>query len=154
VNDVRWLSDEEQRAWRAFLAGSQLLMHQRGRELQYEHGLTHNDYEILVQLSESPDRRMRMTDLAERCLLSKSRLSHQISRMEEAGLVARATCPSDRRGAFAVLTDEGMRRLEKAAPSHVEGVRDHFIDRLTSDELAALAAAFRRVADHLQAIKD
>ncbi len=154
VNDVRWLSDEEQRAWRAFLAGSQLLMHQLGRELQYEHGLTHNDYEILVQLSESPDRRMRMTDLAERCLLSKSRLSHQISRMEEAGLVARATCPSDRRGAFAVLTDEGMRRLEKAAPSHVEGVRDHFIDRLTSDELAALAAAFRRVADHLQAIKD
>jgi len=154
VNDVRWLSDEEQRAWRAFLAGSQLLMHQLGRELQYEHGLTHNDYEILVQLSESPDRRMRMTDLAERCRLSKSRLSHQISRMEEAGLVARATCPSDRRGAFAVLTDEGMRRLEKAAPSHVEGVRDHFIDRLTSDELAALAAAFRRVADHLQAIKD
>jgi DNA-binding MarR family transcriptional regulator len=154
VNDVRWLSDEEQRAWRAFVAGSQLLMHQLGRELQYEHGLTHNDYEILVQLSESPDRRMRMTDLAERCLLSKSRLSHQITRMEEAGLVARATCPSDRRGAFAVLTDEGMRRLEKAAPSHVEGVRDHFIDRLTSDELAALAAAFRRVADHLQAIKD
>jgi DNA-binding MarR family transcriptional regulator len=154
VNDVRWLSDDEQQAWRAFVAGSQLLMHQLGRELQRDHGLTHNDYEILVRLSESPELRMRMTDLAEQCLLSKSRLSHQITRMEEAGLVARAVCPSDRRGAFAVLTDEGMRRLEKAAPSHVEGVRDHFIDRLSNDELATLGAAFRRVADRLQGAKD
>jgi DNA-binding MarR family transcriptional regulator len=154
VNDVRWLSDDEQQAWRAFVAGSQMLMHQLGRELQRDHGLTHNDYEILVRLSESPELRMRMTDLAEQCLLSKSRLSHQITRMEEAGLVARAVCPSDRRGAFAVLTDEGMRRLEKAAPSHVEGVRDHFIDRLSNDELATLGAAFRRIADRLQGAKD
>ena len=151
---MRWLSDDEQQAWRAFVAGSQMLMHQLGRELQRDHGLTHNDYEILVRLSESPELRMRMTDLAEQCLLSKSRLSHQITRMEEAGLVARAVCPSDRRGAFAVLTDEGMRRLEKAAPSHVEGVRDHFIDRLSNDELATLGAAFRRVADRLQGAKD
>jgi DNA-binding MarR family transcriptional regulator len=150
VTEVRWLSEDEQRAWRAYLAGSQLLIDQLGRELQAEHGLTSNDYEILVQLSESPERRMRMTDLAERCLLSKSRLSHQITRMEEAGLVKREVCPSDRRGAFAVLTDEGMRRMVKAAPSHVEGVRRHFIDRLTPEEIAVLGKAFRRVADGLQ----
>jgi DNA-binding MarR family transcriptional regulator len=150
VTDVRWLSDDEQRAWRAFLAGSQLLMHQLGRELQHEHGLTHNDYEILVNLSEAPGRRMRMSDLAERCLLSKSRLSHQITRMEQAGLVTRETCPSDRRGSFAVLTDEGMRRLEKAAPDHVESVRRHFIDRLSGDELTTLHEVMHRTAEPLR----
>jgi DNA-binding MarR family transcriptional regulator len=150
VDQVRWLSDDEQRAWRAYLAGSHLLNERLGRELQSEHGLTQNDYEILVQLSESPERRMRMTDLAERCLLSKSRLSHQVTRMENAGLVARETCPSDRRGAFAVLTAEGMRRLEEAAPRHVEGVREHFVDRLSADELSRLGDAFARVAEHLR----
>ena len=153
MDDVRWLSAGEQKAWRAYLAGSQLLQNQLGRELQQEHGLTHNDYEILVQLSEAPERRMRMTDLAERCLLSKSRLSHQITRMEDAGMVQRTTCPSDRRGSFAVLTDEGMRRLEDAAPTHVEGVRQHFIDRLSAEEVSALSEVFGRVADRLRALE-
>jgi DNA-binding MarR family transcriptional regulator len=150
VTEVRWLSDDEQRAWRAFVTGSQLLMHQLGRELQSEQGLTHNDYEILVRLSEAPDRQMRMTDLAESCLLSKSRLSHQVTRMEEAGLVTRADCPSDRRGAFAVLTAEGMLRLEQAAPMHVEGVRRHFLDQLTADELEVVGRVLGKVADRFQ----
>jgi DNA-binding MarR family transcriptional regulator len=149
VDDVRWLSEDEQRAWRVYLAASKLLEEQLGRDLQRAHGLTINDYEILARLSESPGRRMRMTDLAERCLLSKSRLSHQITRMEHAGLVRREVCPSDRRGAFAVLTDEGMTRLERAAPTHVEGVRQHFLDRLTPDEVSALSGAFGKVAARL-----
>jgi DNA-binding MarR family transcriptional regulator len=152
VDDVRWLTEEEQRSWRAYLAASHLLMDQLGRELQRSHGLTHNDYEILVRLSEAPDRRLRMTDLAQGCLLSKSRLSHQVTRMEQAGLVTRTSCPDDRRGAYAVLTDEGLRRLEDAAPTHVEGVRRHLVDLLEPAEFAALGAALSRVADHLNGL--
>ncbi|MYY02204.1 MULTISPECIES: MarR family transcriptional regulator [unclassified Streptomyces] len=146
---TRWLSDAEQCAWRTHLDVSRLLMHQLEKDLQ-PFGLTNNDYEILVNLSESPDRRMRMSDLAGATLQSKSRLSHQITRMESTGLVRREHCESDRRGLFAVLTDEGAETMRKVAPHHVASVRKHFMDLLTPDALAELHAALTPVAEHLR----
>ncbi|WP_327680088.1 MarR family winged helix-turn-helix transcriptional regulator [Streptomyces sp. NBC_00467] len=146
---TRWLTDDEQCAWRTHLDVSRLLMHQLEKDLQ-PFGLTNNDYEILVNLSESPDRRMRMSDLAAATLQSKSRLSHQITRMESAGLVRRESCESDRRGLYAVLTDQGTETMQKVAPHHVASVRKHFIDLLTPEALAELRASLSPVADHLR----
>lgn len=144
-----WLTDAEQCAWRTHLDVSRLLMHQLEKDLQ-PFGLTNNDYEILVNLSESQDHRMRMSDLATATLQSKSRLSHQITRMETAGLVRRVNCESDRRGLFAVLTDEGMETMRRVAPHHVASVRRHFIDLLPPEALAALRASLTPVAEHLR----
>ncbi|MGK5631569.1 MarR family winged helix-turn-helix transcriptional regulator [Streptomyces sp. URMC 123] len=147
---TRWLSDAEQRAWRTHLDVNKLLMHQLEKDLQ-PFGLTNNDYEILVNLSESAERRMRMSDLAAATLQSKSRLSHQITRMENAGLVRRVNCESDRRGLFAVLTEQGMETMRKVAPHHVASVRKHFIDLLSAEDLETLRASLQPIADHLRA---
>ncbi|MGP4000208.1 MarR family winged helix-turn-helix transcriptional regulator [Streptomyces sp. 8N706] len=144
-----WLSDDEQRAWRTHLDVNKLLMHQLEKDLQ-PFGLTINDYEILVNLSESPEQRMRMSDLATATLQSKSRLSHQITRMENAGLVRREHCESDRRGLYAVLTDQGSETMQRVAPHHVASVRRHFIDLLPPAELEALRESLSPVADHLR----
>src|SRR5690606_14220909 len=114
-----------------------LLMHRLDRELQ-EHQLSLNDYEILVNLSESPGRRMRMSDLADATIQSRSRLSHQISRMEAKGLVVREDCRDDRRGTFAVLTDHGCETIQPVAAVNVNRVREHFVVRLTDDQLIEL----------------
>ncbi len=151
-NGARWLSDTEQLAWRTHLEVSKLLTYQLERDLQ-PFGLTFNDYEILVNLSEAEDRQMRMSDLARATLQSKSRLSHQITRMENAGLVRRQNCDSDRRGLFAVLTDHGWETMTKVAPHHVAAVREHFIDLLPPAELAALRHALAPVADHLREVR-
>jgi DNA-binding MarR family transcriptional regulator len=148
---TRWLTAAEQRVWRTHLEVSKLLTYQLEQELQ-PFGLTHNDYEILVNLSESEGRRMRMSDLARATLQSKSRLSHQVSRMEKAGLVRRASCESDRRGLFAVLTEEGWETVRKVAPHHVCSVRGHFIDLLPKEQLAALQKALAPVAEHLRSL--
>jgi DNA-binding MarR family transcriptional regulator len=146
---TRWLDEDEQRSWRAWLSVSLLLHDRLTREMQAQHGLTMADYEILVRLSEVSERRMRMSDLADVTLSSRSRLSHQIDRMEKAGLVERQHCTDDRRGAFAVLTDQGWATLVAAAPDHVESVRAHLVDQLTPQEFAALGAACQKVSDHL-----
>ena len=146
---TRWLTEDEQRNWRAWLAASVLLHDRLTRELQAQHGLTMADYEILVRLSEADERRMRMSDLAEKTLSSRSRLSHQIDRMEKAGLVGRQLCSDDRRGAFAVLTDHGWDTLVAAAPDHVASVRTHLVDVLTPQEFSELGSACRQVAEHL-----
>ncbi|WP_351223171.1 MarR family transcriptional regulator [Streptomyces sp. NPDC002133] len=146
---TRWLSDTEQCAWRTYLDVNRLLTYQMEKDLQ-PFGLTMNDYEILVNLSESADRRMRMSDLAAATLQSKSRLSHQITRMENAGLVRRENCESDRRGLYAVLTDHGIHTMQKVAPHHVESVRQHFIGLLSPEALADLSEALKPVADHLR----
>lgn len=146
---TRWLTDAEQCAWRTHLDVSRLLMHQLEKDLQ-PFGLTNNDYEILVNLSESEHHRMRMSDLATATLQSKKWLSHQITRMEAAGLVTRVNCESDRRGLYAVLTDEGMETMRKVAPHHVASVRQHFIDLLSPQDLAALRGFLAPVADHLR----
>jgi len=147
---THWLSDEEQRAWRTHLDVSRLLMYQLERDLQ-PFGLTNNDYEILVNLSEAEDRRLRMSDLAKATLQSKSRLSHQITRMENAGLVRREECDTDRRGLFAVLTAHGWETMRKVAPHHVASVRAHFIDLVSAEDLAAYREAMLPVVAHLRA---
>jgi DNA-binding MarR family transcriptional regulator len=150
---TRWLTDEEQQAWRATVHLSQLLMRQLDRDLT-EYGLSGRDYEILVELSEAPDQRMRMTELADATSQSRSRLSHQISRMEQRGLVRRDDCEGDKRGTFAVLTQDGAGAIERAAPSHVENVRRHFVDRLSPHQLDEVRSAFQPLVDYLRAIRD
>lgn len=153
MSEARWLSDDEQRSWRAFIQVLLLLPDQLSRDLQRTHGLTHADYEILVWLSESPERRLRMTELARVTLSSKSRLSHQISRMEDAGLVQRFPCEDDRRGYWAALTEHGWQVLVTAAPDHVASVRQHLVDVLTPEQFADLGASCRIVADRLQKVR-
>ncbi|MEV4734449.1 MarR family transcriptional regulator [Saccharopolyspora sp. NPDC049426] len=140
-------------AWRAYIVGSALLEHRLNRELQLAHGLSIADYEILVSLSEAPDMQMRMSELANGIAHSKSRMSHQIRRMESEGLVRRQECPQDGRGVLAVLTEEGLAKLREAAPSHVQGVRDHMIDLLDAEEQKTLAAVFSRLTDHLRSLE-
>ncbi len=141
---TRWLSKEQQAHWRSWLTATTVLREQLSRELQDSHGLTITDYEIMVRLSEADNRSIRMSDLATLTLLSRSRLSHQIDRMETAGLVSREVCPDDRRGQLAVLTNAGMKALVAAAPDHVEGVRKHFVDLLTDAEYKALGNAAKK----------
>lgn len=131
-----------------------LLDDQLNRELQESHGLSLADYEILVRLSEAPDRRMRMSDLASATLASRSRLSHQIDRLESAGIVQRMTCSEDRRGSFAVLTDHGWQALVAAAPDHVAGVRRHFVDVLGSAAFTDLGSHCAKVAARLCSQQD
>jgi len=135
---TRWLSDEEQCAWRAFIQASSRLFDDLERQLQREAGLSHGDYEVLVRLSETPERRMRMSELAEQALVSRSRLSHAVSRLEARGYLRRVACETDRRGIHAVLTDEGFARLEGLAPAHVEEVRRLVFDNLDAGQVKAL----------------
>lgn len=138
------------RFWRTFIIASMLLDGRLNRELIEQHGLSHDDYVILVVLSEQDDHRMRMSALAELVVSSKSKLSHQVSRLERAGILRRDDCVSDGRGVFAVLTPEGHEILERAAPTHVEGVRRHLVDLVTPDERAQLTSVFERVSQHLR----
>lgn len=147
---TRWLSDEEQVSWRSWLSATLLVMDRLGRDLQETSGLTFADYEILVRLSESDQRRLRMSDLAELTLSSRSRLSHQIDRMAKAGLVARQECSDDRRGYFAVLTDKGWETLVDAAPGHVQSVRARIVDVLSPAEFAELGRLSQKLVDGLQ----
>jgi DNA-binding MarR family transcriptional regulator len=137
---TRWLDDEEQRAWRAYLESSKVLYDALDRQLQREADMPHAYYEILVRLSEAPDRGMRMSELADVTRSSRSRLSHAVARLEERGWVVREDCPTDRRGQIAVLTDAGFQVLVAAAPGHVRAVRDYVIDALTPEQLGQLAA--------------
>ena len=146
---TRWLSASEQERWRAWIASRILLDEQLNRVLVEKHGLTLADYELLVRLSEAPDRRLRMSELAHMTLASRSRLSHHIDRLVQAGLVERAQCAEDRRGSFAVLTEAGWQRLASAAPDHVESVREYFLDALDPHAFEELGAACQRIADHL-----
>ena len=148
-----WLTDEEQQAWRATVQLSQLLLRQLDRDLT-AHGLNGRDYEILVELSEAPEHRMRMTDLADATSQSRSRLSHQITRMEKRGLVRRDDCEGDKRGTFAVLTKAGFDAIEHVAPYHVEQVRRHYIDRLTAQQQEEIRSAFQPIVDYLRKIRD
>jgi DNA-binding MarR family transcriptional regulator len=138
MDRVRWLTEAEQRTWRAFVGATRLVFDELDRELQRDAGMPHAYYVVLVALSEAPDRRMRMTDLAAATGSSRSRLSHAVARLEEAGWVERQPCQHDRRGADAVLTEAGMAVLAAAAPRHVEGVRRHLFDRLDHEQVGQL----------------
>jgi DNA-binding MarR family transcriptional regulator len=149
AGDTRWLDADEQKAWRAWLYSSMLLQDRLDRELTHETGISHAYYEILVQLSEAPCRMLRMSELAERSLSSRSRLSHAVARLEERGWVRRQVCEDDGRGALAVLTDDGFEALEGAAPVHVEGVRSHLFDQLTPEQIAAMRDIGETLVRHL-----
>ena len=138
MSGTRWLDDEQQRTWRAFLSAAGLLFERLDRQLQRDAGIPHTYYEILVRLSEAPERTLRMGQLAERSQSSRSRLSHAVARLEEAGWVQRTQCPSDRRGSFATLTDDGFAALAAAAPGHVEAVRSLLFDPLSDEQVAQL----------------
>lgn len=142
---TRWLSADEQRAWRGYVESTKVLFDALDRQLQRDAEMPHAYYEILVALSEADDRSMRMSELAERTLSSRSRLSHAVARLEERGWVARDECPTDRRGQIARLTDLGFQTLAAAAPGHVEAVRDYLIDVLTAEQLEQLAAISKAV---------
>jgi DNA-binding MarR family transcriptional regulator len=149
AEQTRWLDADEQKAWRAWLYSSMLLHDRLDRELTHETGLSHAYYEILVQLSEAPGRALRMSQLADRSLSSRSRLSHAVSRLEERGWVRRQVCESDGRGQLALLTDEGCAALEAAAPTHVEGVRSHLFDQLSPEQVAAMRDIGETLLRHL-----
>jgi DNA-binding MarR family transcriptional regulator len=145
VPPPRWLTGDEQAAWRSFLSAVALLNGAVEAQLQRDNGLSHADYEILVRLSEAPNHALRMSDLADRTLFSRSRLSHAVGRLERAGLVRREPYPGDRRGLCAVLTEQGLGALEVAAPGHVETVRRALFDALTQDQIEQLRAIAQAV---------
>jgi|SRR5579864_1367035 len=153
MSETRWLDREEQRTWRTFMLATNLLFEQFDRELQKGASMPSTHYEVLVRLSEAPGRRLRMSALADRSQASRSRLSHTIARLEAAGWVERETCPSDRRGTFAVLTDAGFAALEAAAPIHVESVRTHLFDQLDGRQLDELRTIGERILEHLVSIR-
>ncbi|MEV4662005.1 MarR family transcriptional regulator [Micromonospora echinofusca] len=146
---TRWLDPDEQRTWRTYLTASRALMEALDRELQRDAGMPHAYYEILVRLSEAPQRRLRMSELAQASGSSRSRLSHAVARLEAEGWVRREECPTDRRGQIAVLTDEGFATLAAAAPGHVEGVRRHLFDALTPTQVDQLRRISETLAAHL-----
>lgn len=147
--EPRWLSEDEQRSWRAYIMGTTMLMDQLDHELQQAHGISLPEYEILVRLSESEDRSVRMAVLADALSYSRSRTTHTVKRLEKMGLIRRESIPGDGRGVAAVMTDLGWDRLVAAAPTHVTGVREHFVDQADAADFAAVGRAFDQVSDHL-----
>jgi DNA-binding MarR family transcriptional regulator len=139
VADTEWLTEQEQRAWRAYLESTKVVFDALDRELQRESDMPHAYFEVLVRLSEAPDRSLRMSELAALTLSSRSRLSHAVARLEERGWVQRTNCETDRRGQNAALTDAGFDVLAAAAPGHVRSVRRHVIDVLSTAQLEQLA---------------
>lgn len=135
--EPRWLTAEEQRVWRAYRDLSALLEDALDQQLRHDAGLSHLYYSVLVFLSEAPERRLRMTDLAERLKVARSRLTYVVSRMVDEGWVRRAGSPGDKRGQLAVLTDAGVTVLEHAAPGHVAFVRAAVFDRLSPEQVHA-----------------
>ncbi len=150
MDGTRWLDSQEHHAWRSYLTSTRLLASQLDRELQRDSQIPATYYEILVQLSEAPDRSLRMSDLADASESSRSRLSHAVSRLEKNGWVRRESCPTDGRGAFAILTEAGFAALTKAAPAHVESVRKHLFDRLTREQVDQLAAICDSITEGLR----
>ncbi|MCB8908317.1 MULTISPECIES: MarR family winged helix-turn-helix transcriptional regulator [unclassified Streptomyces] len=150
MTEPRWLTDEEQHVWRAYLHATTLLEDHLDRQLQRDAGMPHVYYGLLVQLSQAPRRRLRMTELAKSAKITRSRLSHAIARLEKSGWVRRENCPSDKRGQFARLTDEGMEVLRQNAPGHVAAVRQALFDRLSPDQVHQLGAIMRVMAEGLE----
>jgi DNA-binding MarR family transcriptional regulator len=149
MSEPRWLSDEEQRIWRGFLAAVDMIRGHLESQLQREAGMPHTYYEVLLVLSEAPGRTLRMSELAERCRSSRSRLSHAVARLEENGWVRRDHCPTDKRGSFAKLTAEGFAALKQAAPGHVEAVREAIFDALTPEQVRTLGEISTAIRNRL-----
>ncbi|NRQ51151.1 MarR family winged helix-turn-helix transcriptional regulator [Aeromicrobium stalagmiti] len=150
VTDTPWLSTEQQHIWRAFLGGTTVLTDRLDRDLRTAHGLSMPEYEILVRLSEAPDRAIRMAELADAVSHSRSRVTHTIARLEREGIVQRGNCSDDGRGVSAILTDHGFSVLEEAAHTHVRGVNDYLIENADPADLEALGRIMQQVVEQLQ----
>ena len=148
--EPQWLTEEEQFVWRAYVHASTLLDDYLDRQLQRDAGMPHMYYGLLVGLGEADGHRLRMTQLAMKSKITRSRLSHAIARLEKNGWVRREDCPSDKRGQFAVLTDAGRDVLQRVAPGHVEAVRTSLFERLTPEQTKALGEILKIVAEGLK----
>ncbi|MGV9664148.1 MarR family winged helix-turn-helix transcriptional regulator [Nocardia niigatensis] len=148
VADPRWLDDVEMRAWLGFVFTRDLIAAAVGRDSLRESNLTYVEYTVLARLADAPDHRRSFAELAAVLEWSQSRLSHQITRMEKRGLVARESIPDDARRTAAVLTDKGSQVLDSAAPAHVESVRRHMVDVLDRGQLSALADIYDTLLAH------
>ena len=145
----RWLDADQQASWRAFAVGVTLLLDRLDADLQRAHDLSLTEYEILVRLSERPERSMRMAQLADALAHSRSRVTHTVARMQKAGLVARSTSPEDGRGIVCTLTERGHDLLVEAAPVHVQGVREYLVDLASTEDFAAVGRVMNAVTDGL-----
>ncbi|WP_236121630.1 MarR family winged helix-turn-helix transcriptional regulator [Cellulomonas palmilytica] len=148
-DEVRWLTADEQLSWRSYRNGVAMLNDVLAHELEAETGLSIHEYEVLVRLSEAPERTMRMSEIATGLAHSRSRLTHTIRRMEEQGLVERRPCVHDARGVNCTMTEQGWQRLVGAAPSHVRSVRAHLVDVLTPEQFRTLGQAMGIIGEHL-----
>jgi DNA-binding MarR family transcriptional regulator len=146
---TRWLTEEEQRAWRGLLRMTSQLNARANRLLLQEYGISLADYEVLVALSEAPESQLRVFEVADALAWEQSRVSHQLARMQRRGLITREGCATDARGAFAVLTTAGRAAIERAAPAHVEQVRQLVFDELSHEQVSALTDITTRVLDRL-----
>ena len=146
---TRWLDADQQGSWRAFAVGVTLLLDRLDADLQHAYDVSLTEYEILVRLSERPERSMRMAQLADALAHSRSRVTHTVARMQNAGLVSRSTSPEDGRGIVCTLTDAGYALLVEAAHVHVEGVRDYLVDLASTEDFAALGRVMNAVTDRL-----
>jgi DNA-binding MarR family transcriptional regulator len=144
-----WLNPREMKAWRSYIIASRRLLDALDSDLDH-HDLSMADYEVLALLSDAPERKMRMSELAELAMVSKSRLSHRIKVMEGVGWVKREDCPLDKRGYFAVMTDKGFKAIAKAAPDHVESVRSRLLDHLSVKDQEEISRIFDRVTNKLR----
>ena len=145
----KWLNPAEMKAWRQYIIASRRLLEALDDDLS-GHDLSMADYEVLAQLSDAPERRMRMSELADVAMVSRSRLSHRIKVMEKAGWVKREACPDDKRGYFAIMTPKGWKAIVAAAPDHVSSVRNRFLDVLDKNDQKILAEIFARVATRVK----
>ena len=140
-------NDSRLAAWSTFLRAHARVVRELERELQAGQDLALTDYDVLVQLAAATERRLRMSELADRLLLSRSGITRLVDRLVADGLVERVMCESDRRGQWAALTDAGRDRMRRAAPTHLRGVATHFLDRLSADDLASLERMLAGVVD-------
>ena len=149
ATDARPLTERELGAWRGLLRAHAMLVKRLDAELETAHGLALTSYEVLLYLSHADGRRMRMCDVADSVLLSRSGLTRMIDRLERDGLVERVSCPDDARGSYAQLTDHGLSRLREAQATHLDGVREHFLGHFSAEELDTLAGAWERIGANL-----
>lgn len=153
MDDIRWLDDEEERIWRAFLEAGSLVVQELDSSLKSNAAMTLDDYEVLVHLSGADERQMRMTELSQRLISSQSRLTQRIDRLVDRGWVRRERCPEDRRGTFAVMTPAGWDEIESAAPGHLHDVRALLIDLIEPHERRVIADVLERVATNARTVR-
>ena len=146
---MQWLNDAEQRMWRSYLEATRLLLRALDRQLSDAAGLTLGDYEVLALLSEAPQRRLRMSELAEVTVTTRGGATRVVNRLAEAGWVRRLACEEDKRGFFAELTDAGAAKLDSASPGHVAAVRSYLFHQLSPRDIERFSHAYRQVRDNL-----